>query len=211
MIDHIPCNKESRVIVRIWTSQFNKQHPGENVGHVSIETVTPEGYMSLWPSQAGKASGAGFWKPIDPDFKGNFQEDFDAEGERDPEVTICLYNLDAENIKEKFETIKEGIEARQARGEKAGWVLIGGNKLINNNSGESCASLAWKLLKAGGIYDEISSSWSSKFSSVVTPDNLSKAVISAKKHELEHYPETVKFNFDGEMSVNTDKGRCLII
>jgi hypothetical protein len=32
---------QQRVIVRVWTSEHNKQFPGESVGHVSIETPKP--------------------------------------------------------------------------------------------------------------------------------------------------------------------------
>jgi hypothetical protein len=36
--DKIPCDSLNRVIIRIWTSEYNKNYRGEGVGHVSIET-----------------------------------------------------------------------------------------------------------------------------------------------------------------------------
>ena len=205
------CLQENAVIVRVWTSQFNKRHRGENVGHVSIETVSPPGYMSLWPSEAGKASNMGFFQPIQHEFKPDYDADYEAEGRRKPEVTVVLYNLNPGKIYAEFQNVVDHFESLKEVGKSSGWVLIGGNQLINGKSGESCSSLAWRLLKAGGIYDEISSSYSSTNSVVVSPDGLVNVLKSAKVYEQESYPDTKEFQFSGELSVPERRGGCTLI
>lgn len=188
------CNVENRVVVRIWTSAYNKDRPGENVGHVSIETTQPKGYMSLWPkAQPTQQGGSGLFKPIPHEFKQNVAEDYNAEL-RQPEITVCLYSLNSELLFEKWETEKIRLQ---------GWVLIGHNRLINQGSGDSCSGLAYRLLESGGIYEKLISRtyFFSTFSSVVTPDDLGKAVSVAKQQELSLHPETAKFQYVEETPI----------
>jgi hypothetical protein len=216
------CDENDRVIVRIWTSEYNKAHPGEDIGHVSIEIPSltmknpaydkndPKSkkeipfYVSLWPAEGIKLGGEGTFTPTKHTFHLDYKTDCGAE-DRIPELTICLYGLKKGSIKQKFFDICAGKSIKKSliKGDKEfqGWVLIGGNRLINHNSGESCASLAYKLLKAGGIYDSIRSGYSSQFASVVAPDNLAEAIKCAKKYELEKYPETKNFVYKGESSI----------
>jgi len=185
----MPLNKNNQVIIRVWTSEYNQTAPGENVGHISLAIGENEDtYVSFWPTAAGKANtkspAPGFFKPIDSERKIDFQADLAAE-ERPPELTFALYSLNAVTMREKFddETSKE-----------PGWALIGSNMLLNQNSAHSCASMAYEVLKAGGIYDLLPSKFSSNLSSAPSPDALARAVIHAKKTELQEYPETQYFD-----------------
>jgi hypothetical protein len=65
-----------------------------------------------------------------------------------------------------------------------GWTLIGNNRLVNGGNAHSCASLAYSLLRTGGIHRLVS-----------TPDELAKFSLSAKKFELLSYPEIKNFSF----------------
>ncbi len=190
--------EDKRVIVRIWTSGFNLKRRGESVGHVSIET--PNHYMSLWPSREGKEKGFGLFQPIPHEFNNSYQADLKDEDNRPPEVTICLYSLNINRIEEKF---NEFAGTENIQGTLQGWTLIGGNRLINENSGQSCSSLAYELLKAGGIYAMISSTYSAHYASIVSPDSLIKALQAAKCYELKYYSETQAFIYkEGEQIAN---------
>jgi hypothetical protein len=195
--------EDNRVIVRIWTSESNTDHPGEDVGHISLETINPANYMSLWPKDQVHFERRGMKLPVAPEFMVDYNADLAAEA-RPPEVIICLYNLKPFAMHEKFHDIKSDPKFQ-------GWALIGKNLLLNGGTAHSCASLAYDLLKAGGIYNEINSSFSSRFSSIVTPDQLVNATKAAKVYELEEHPETANFKFAGETEINpTKKSGCVI-
>ena len=183
--------EKNAVVIRIWTSSKNKIAPGDNVGHVSLGIGENEStYVSFWPTSEAKDShnwAPGLFKPIDSENKMDYVADFQAEG-RAPEFTYKLYSLDTISMKERF---NEVISKTQ------GWSLVGSNLLINQGSGHSCASMAYEVLKAGGIYDLLSSRFSSNLSSAPSPDALARAVIEAKKVELVEYPETQKFDQTG--------------
>lgn len=192
--------EDNRTIVRIWTSGFNLKCRGENVGHVSIQT--PDRYISLWPTQQG----LGLFKPI-PHIFNTYEDDLKDE-ERPSEITICLYSLNISRIEEKFDLFA-GTDNKS--GTLQGWTLIGGNRLINQNSGQSCSSLAYELLKAGGIYDLISSTYSSRYASIVSPDSLVDALQDAKRYELKNHHETQAFTFEGEMQITLANTPCIIL
>jgi hypothetical protein len=201
------CQEGNRVIIRIWTSAYNKEFPGQNVGHVSIETRQPVGYMSLWPQEEPKqqTKDHGFFKKVAHEFKPDVNEDYKAEA-RPPEITVCLYSLNSELLFEKWENEKAILK---------GWALIGHNRLINQGNGDNCSGLAYRLLKSGGIYEQLISRghFSSTFSSVVTPDDLGKAVYAAKQQELILHPETADFHYTGETPVtpSSESSTCAIL
>lgn len=122
-----------RVIVNIWTSGGNPSYPGHNVGHASIQCR--EQYMSLWPRRV-QNEGSGIKEGISFELLPNYQTDLNYE-RRAPEVRFCFYSLETDKIEKAFDEIKKTLE---------GWSLLGLEK-----KSESCASLAWHLLKAGGI------------------------------------------------------------
>jgi hypothetical protein len=189
--------QDSRIIVRIWTSERNKEFPGQNVGHVSLETFQPAGYMSLWPQATPTALDKGAIQPVPHEFKANYAADLQAERRR-PELTICLYSLNLHLLHEAWQNKRDNLE---------GWTLIGSNKLINSGSADSCSGMAYHLLEKALIYELISKSrYSKTFSSVVTPDDLGNAVRQAKIAELEQFPETAAFNFVGETQVEQVQG-----
>lgn len=186
----MPAKKKNRVIVRIWSSILTG---GENVGHISIET--PNCYMSLWPDDERKnpelpkgQKNFGVISAINKQFMFNANEDIAAERGRPPEKLLCFYSLNIEAIEARFKGITTDPEFR-------GWTLIGNNLLLNKGNAHSCASLAYTLLKAGGIYELISclNSWYSGLSSSATPDALAGISIKAKQAELTKYPDTKKF------------------
>ena len=196
----IACEQDNRVIIRVWTSGLNKKIQGENVGHVSIETTTPKGYMSLWPE--GLPDGKKLVSIVEKrpsKYMASYQDDFNAEG-RKPEIVICLYTLKAEEIVNCFNKTKQKNE---------GWTLLG-NNTIHGKDAHSCATLAYDLLKTGGLYDLVSSSFSFSYSSTVAPDTLVLALIKAKKNELKQYPETKQFSLENEYDIQQSKP-CIVM
>jgi hypothetical protein len=191
--------ENNRVVIRVWTSSLNHRVPGQDVGHVSIETA--DNYISLWPSELVSIKGPGVFTPVKPQYH-HYVDDLRDEKRR-AERTICLYSLYIPELIAEFEKIKEIVkeeklerndetgETEQVKNDAiTGWRLIGSNVLsrLNNSGGESCASLAYRLLNAGRIYDLVSSKYSSKYSSIVTPDALLLAIEDARKEELYRYP-----------------------
>lgn len=195
--------EDNRVIVRIWTSEFNTDHPGEDVGHISLQTINPANYISLWPKNQVHLERRGMKLAVTPEFMVDYDADLAAEA-RPPEVIICLYGLNPFSMHEKFCAIKNDTKFQ-------GWALIGKNLLLNGGTAHSCTSLAYDLLQAGGIYNEINSSFSSRFSSIVTPDQLVNAVKTAKIYELQEHPETTNFKFENETEVNPPKRSGCVI
>lgn len=225
--------QDNVVIIRLWTSNWNFAHKGESVGHVSIEIPklhqpgqVGSGYFSLWPRQEGvdpamclpaNPAGHGLCSPRAGMLLTGYKRpgqvlphdalrsvdgyyDLDFEG-RVPEITICLYGLNVASINTEFEATKTRLE---------GWNLLGNNCLLNQGTGHSCSSYAYTLLKAGGIYNLISSAHSSKFSSVVTPDGLSQALIRAKREETRLYPVTRNWVYADESDIAREK-TCAIL
>lgn len=188
--------QDSRIIVRVWTSERNSEFPGQSVGHVSIETFQPAGYMSLWPRATPTGLDKGAIQPVPHEFKANYAADLQAERRR-PELTICLYSLNLQLLHEAWHNKMNNLE---------GWTLIGSNKLINSGSADSCSGMAYHLLEKALIYELISKSrYSKTFSSVVTPDDLGNAVRQAKLAELERFPETAAFNFVDETHIEVSR------
>ena len=56
---------------------------------------------------------------------------------------------------------------------------------------DCCASFSYKLLKAGGLYDEISSAYSSTQSSCISPETILKVLFAAKSYEIEYWPQEI--------------------
>ncbi|CAM4451946.1 MAG: hypothetical protein LEGION0398_MBIBDBAK_00763 [Legionellaceae bacterium] len=156
-----------KVTVRIWTSGVNMRNEGHSVGHVSVET--PREYMSLWPKQAqflgdtcAKEEGKGIFEPISYETP-NLKTDERYEG-REPEAVYEFYTLDPDAIEAEFDSIKKTLK---------GWSLFA----VCEN-GESCASLAYRLLQAGGIESLISKTKQSSLQS----NESSSAFFKGSKH-----------------------------
>ncbi len=99
-------------------------------------------------------------------------------------MRLVLYSLQVDKITSEFKSLNKSIK---------GWQLAGSNMLtrtFQEKSTESCASLAFRCLKAGGLYGKLSSKLSSDTSSVTSPDLLIKHVVACKARELADYPET---------------------
>lgn len=217
----MPLNEAKRVIVRVWTSKENRRFPGNSVGHVSIQT--PEEYISLWPvsfsdeervqyRRAGKLGRTQlcYFGERKADFHVSCEDDIKAEEDHTPQVTICFYSLDAYMLENTFHKLKTTTTH---------WRLIGSNLFLQELQGligtekngyvESCASLALKILKAGGISNLVglpeSTSFCSKTSSVVKPDTVLEFLIPAKLTELRKHPETINFNHKDETIIDNLK------
>lgn len=228
----------TRVIIRVWTSQDNKQFPGNNVGHISIET--PNNYMSLWPIPHPpkqkkefqeynilKQKYLKYFMERPSDFLQSYQDDYHAEGGIPPQVTICLYSLDHYMVDNEFYKLKMNT----------GWRLVGSNLLVQklddtveamvsyskiietkveHKNIDNCASLALKMLKAGRITQLVDTStystFSSKTSSVVSPDDILDILIPAKLAEQRSNPETIAFRLDFETQLAPPKrASCAIM
>jgi len=119
-------------------------------------------------------------------------------------VRIALYSLDLKKIHQCFDDLKNNVKGEKIKG----WSMIGSNglqRILNIPSADNCASFALRLLKAGGMYADISSAVSSTTSSVVTPDAILTQVVAAKEKEWKNFPETRQWKFEGESSIETIK------
>ncbi len=139
---------ENSVIVYVWASKINPTEHGHALGHVSIQTT--KSYISLWPAEASnspqKKASEQLQKFSDYSSENyTFQPSIDADIEASngylPNYEIRLETLDCAEIEKKFDALKQKI---------MGWAVIPG--LCK----ESCASIAAKLLTAGGINSLVS-------------------------------------------------------
>ena len=211
--------EKNRVIVRIWTSRFHHTHPGESVGHVSLEIphiqITADNqenqslYISLWPQRAlpsiliKKASNSsneqvGYFFQEPHQFLLNAHQDKIAE-RRPPEITLCLYSLDINKIHSAFQEKKQNL---------SGWVLFGGNILAS--AAESCSTLAGDMLIQGDINGFIKTG---TIQSSVSPDQLADAVHKAKKQEnvLFQAERQEPFYYPEETSIENPVRKCPIL
>ena len=251
-------SSEDYVIVNIWTSEDNKALPGDNVGHVSLETRL--GYISFWPGGRKERNVANslplvgkflkqYFGTRPHEFKSTYESDCLAEalcehhvrpirqiidcqpgeapyilnedegtyrrvteppkGLDDSEslmaiklsqakVRLVLYGLQVDKLKSEFEGLKSNVK---------GWGMLGSNFITQTVLGqattESCASLANRCLKAGGMNSKLQSKASSQTSSVVAPDILLRQVVAVKQEELKEHPYTKEFKCKSCENENT--------
>ena len=181
-------SEKNRVIVRIWTSAWNKEYQGiGDVGHASIQIGND--YISLWP----KGNPSGVFKQFFENREKYFityEKDLWLEENNKPSFIVCLYLLDMSAIKQKAEELKDNVEH---------WTLFGNNcLLLKDDKTHSCSSIVYELLKEGGIYNFVASKFSAHYSSVVSPDNLISILKEAKKYEINKCPKIKNFKFEDE-------------
>lgn len=215
----MPARKSNLVIIRIWDSNLKEVAKNKvsiedrQVGHISIQT--PNCYMSLWPKDITNSDAHEIYGVHAPDFIDSPDTDIIYETNASPYVSednipakpnlptvICLYSLNVDAIEARFKAIKEDPDF-------AGWTLIGNNRLVNKGNAHSCASLAYTLLVAGGIYELISRLNSShgSLSSSASPAALLGFSQKAKQAELKKFPDTAKFSpfkRDGQIQIYFD-------
>jgi len=113
-------------------------------------------------------------------------------------VRLALYGLHIGNIHTAF----EGLRAKCS-----GWCLAGSNclaRLSSDHNAENCASVVYRVLSAGGMYQgTLKVTGSSDTSSVATPDKLIRHVMKAKAKEREAYSATKAWTFEGESNLET--------
>lgn len=203
-------DENNRVIIRVWTSGYNKVLKGEDVGHVSIEIPALHqngrpAYYSLWPDLIAR-QWTGYLQPVQGFYVRGYQRpsdvqpvqgnrmaeyDLDLEGRR-PELTVCLYCLDIYKMQQEFERMQKEVK---------GWVLVGRNLFALNNNARSCSSLARDILIAGGINEFLNSSNRSKWSSAPPPDAFVPLMTMAKRRELASETRTRAYRFQEETDV----------
>ncbi len=198
----IPCEEKQRVIIRVWTSSYNKTTPGTgDVGHISLEVENPHdgitNYMSLWPEgEPHKNPLIALFENRPSSFHTSYAEDKRAESNKNPQVVLCLYSLNTKAMVNKFKKMQAKTKH---------WTLFGDNILLCKGDKHSCASLAYKILEAGGIYRLISNAYSSAYSSAISPDRLVHAVKEAKRKELDKHAVTKNFHYTGQKETS-EKG-----
>lgn len=104
---------------------------------------------------------------------------------------MVLYSLDVQKVEGEFNDLKRSVQ---------GWTLLGSNGLsrsINEETNESCSSLVYRCLEAGGFYSSLTCTVSSQTSCAVDPENLLRHVVSAKAKELKKYPRTANWVIEG--------------
>ena len=190
-------HKEKGTIVRIWTSGFNYVRTrGSGVGHVSVETRSPNRYMSLWPQRKEEQTSSPTFFGGTPHKTAVTLSRDNIWEERPAEYCISLYSLSTQRIVSHFETAFPRIQ---------GWHLLSGNLLMCRDlkSTENCASLALKLLLAGGIKPLTTSCNTYTVYKITTPDGLLELVRSAKVAERKKYPETAHWSVSEEEPLST--------
>jgi len=140
--------RRRRVIVRIWASCLDN---GESVGHASLEYKFNGHtyYVSFWPKDPKLHN---VIVPCASKLIGHLHKDIELES-RDPKYTFCFYTLDPEGMLEEFKRFYTTLN----KGSSNGWCLLGPIWDKFDCTSESCASLVWRLLLAGGIRNLISS------------------------------------------------------
>lgn len=106
-------------------------------------------------------------------------------------VRIVLYSLLEEEVHNEFDRLKKTI---------TGWSLAGSNFLTRNfqeETNENCCSIAYRCLKAAGLYDGLKSHLSSEMSIAVSVEDLLRHVVATKELELKNHPETAKWHLEG--------------
>ena len=119
-----PLSEDSKVIVRIWTSRNHPTTPGNNVGHISLETqiLGHQEYMSFWPQpfteaqktqyhQAGtlEQQALNYLQERDGHLMCSYADDMTAEG-GEPQATIVLYGLEPGSMVSEFEQLKTQVQ-----------------------------------------------------------------------------------------------------
>jgi hypothetical protein len=120
---------------------------------------------------------------------------------------MVLYSLDIGKIEREFDRLKESTR---------GWKLVGSNALSRNlqeETSESCASLVYRCLKAGGLYSLLDNSFlSSQTSSAVDHEDLLRHIVAAKEKELTEHsknsedPDDIaNWTIDGVEEISVEK------
>lgn len=115
---------------------------------------------------------------------------------------VVLYSLNVNDILSEVERLYEP-------GAIPGWTMAGSNsfmRAISDNTSENCASVVYRCLNKGGLYNQVSSSLSLKPSSAVCPDDLLRIIVAAKMYESQLYtgnPEEWKIPEIDETSMDT--------
>jgi hypothetical protein len=145
-----------------------------NIGHVSVETR--EFYASFWPRYL-----TFFNKLYIQDGEHNdISEDYRSE-KRIHTHLVDLETLDVDAMVKELEKFKANNQ----------YWLFGPSSIMNANSTASCSGLAHALLKAGGIGKLVTPGLTIRDKIVVTPNNLSRLVLLAKKKEESSKDENI--------------------
>ncbi len=223
-------NSSTRIIIRVWTSEKNKRYPGNGVGHVSIEYDggSSRFYVSLFPipfsneqilkyreEKTIEEEYLKYFTKRESGYKQTFSDDMNSETGHPPNITVCLYSLDAVAMQSEFQKLSTSVKH---------WQLIRNNLFVqtldvlellpeSRKNVENCASLVYKILKAGEINSLLTTAEEATFCSKISsvkPDDIGDLVITAKLSEIKQHPETNNFKFNSEtlLSPQNKSRRC---
>jgi|GEM_PF-4703649 len=191
--------KTNPVIIRVWQPTDSKNNPisykdafieGRNPGHVSIETK--EFYSSFWPEKGdirivkleslsdvvpmvsslfAVAPGRFFSDLRKDELAEAFSSGLPQGVQKKSDVEVILHTLDVNAMKQAFEKFQADIP---------GWTTVG-DSIINRKAGQSCSSLAFNLLMAGGIQKLVG--WYDTQIMFVAPSHIATLAIKAKAAE----------------------------
>lgn len=104
-----------------------------------------------------------------------------------PHIRLVLFSLDVDLIHQEFKRLKNSDVV-------TGWSLAGSNLFTRNlnvtgKTSENCASIVYRCLQAGGLYEQVASQHSAPLSSAVTPDDLLRLIVAVKASEQNLYIE----------------------
>lgn len=102
-------------------------------------------------------------------------------------VRIVLFSLDVDLIDQEFERLKNSDAV-------TGWSLAGSNLFTRNlnvtgKTSENCASIVYRCLQAGRMYDYVAPKHSAPLSSAAAPDDLLRLIVAVKASEQNLYIE----------------------
>ena len=170
---------------------------------IDKDTVLEEGEMAYCVNTQ-----TGCWKKVDSVPKASKPyEHYYGVKPVEANFRMVLYSLDIGNIEREFERLKKST---------TGWKLVGSNALSRNlqeETSESCASLVYRCLKAGGLYSLLDNSFlSSQTSSAVDHEDLLRHIVAAKEKELTEHsknsedPDDIaNWTIDGVEEISVEK------
>ncbi len=143
-------------------------------------------------------SATGFWEHVDSVPRASKDQYFKIKP-LEANFRMALYSVDSQKVVDAFNELKHSTK---------GWSLIGSNVLsrsIGEKANESCSSLVYRCLAAGGLYNGLKSTLSSQTCCAVDPEDLLRHVVAAKEKELIEYPKTVDWFVEGVKENAIDK------
>ncbi len=162
--DHAKQYNFSNPLTSFWIPLFRDGYEG-NVGHVSLET--PQIYASLWPENLTIVN-----KLATQDAMVESSPFIDEKSEGRPaDVKVDLSSLDFNRMEEELNLF---LKTRK-------YHVAGSSIIFPLHKAENCSSLAYRLVKAGGIQRLVPK----KPPLIITPNFFADLILKAEKAEKE--------------------------